>query len=288
MSLVNPRGQILYVSPSSTAALGFKPAEFLGRRALDLVHPDDRRHSRRALRMALANPEVPHVIEVRILRKDGEWRRVATKLFNLPQIGAIVINCYEIGASHTELDSARAPFDELERQVAKSEGPLSSITPDVIEPEPCGPVDLEDVLFEVLSDLHPAVSSCDVRMTWDPLPLVHANARSMATVLRNLISNSIKFRNSSPLRIHISAEPSKAAFVIKVKDNGTGIDPQHHASIFHPSPAPLSGLGLALCKKIVEDAGGMIWVESLPGHGSTFCFTIAKAWEAASPPRLRN
>jgi light-regulated signal transduction histidine kinase (bacteriophytochrome) len=147
------------------------------------------------------------------------------------------------------------------------------------EPER-GPVELDAVVFEALGDLHHAISSCDVQLTWDPLPVVYGNERLIGRVFQNLITNSIKHRGRLPVRIHISAEPTDTGFVIRVKDNGIGIDPRHHEFIFglskrlHGPELPGSGIGLAICKKIVEGSGGSLWVESSLGNGATFCFTI--------------
>jgi signal transduction histidine kinase len=116
-------------------------------------------------------------------------------------------------------------------------------------------------------------------------------------LFQNLIGNALKYRRDEPPRIHISARPAAeyvvrsaeceggatvdTGWVVAVSDNGIGIDPRHHEIIFkiferlHKSDKyPGTGIGLAICKKIVERHGGCIWVESEPGKGSTFYFTI--------------
>jgi signal transduction histidine kinase len=105
----------------------------------------------------------------------------------------------------------------------------------------------------------------------------------MIRVFQNLISNAVKYRREAPVEIRISAERSGPDWVVKVHDNGIGIPPEHHHRVFglftrlHTHEIPGAGIGLAVCKKIVEELGGKIWVESEPGAGSTFCFTITEA-----------
>jgi light-regulated signal transduction histidine kinase (bacteriophytochrome) len=100
-------------------------------------------------------------------------------------------------------------------------------------------------------------------------------------LFQNLISNSIKYRGKEAPKIHVSAERDGAWWVIAVRDNGIGIDPQDIDRVFgmfkrlHGSEIPGTGIGLALCKKIVERQGGRIWVESEIGRGATFKFTIS-------------
>ena len=143
------------------------------------------------------------------------------------------------------------------------------------------PVNCEVVLTQVLSSLQTRITECEAVITYDPLPTVQGDATRLGQVLQNLISNALKFCEEHPPRIHISASKDEHHWRFTVQDNGIGIAPQQVERLFqvfqrlHPYSAyPGSGIGLAICKRIVEQHGGRIWVESQPGHGSLFSFTI--------------
>jgi signal transduction histidine kinase len=112
-------------------------------------------------------------------------------------------------------------------------------------------------------------------------------------LLRNLIGNAIKFRTDRPVEVHVSAECQGGGWRFRVRDNGIGIAKDDIASLFRMGPIgrlhtrseyPGHGIGLATCKKIVERHGGRIWIESEPGQGSTFYFTLAEEVESTSNP----
>ncbi len=151
--------------------------------------------------------------------------------------------------------------------------------------------DCERVLNDVLANLRETIAASGAVVTRDPLPTVIANDQQLGQVLQNLIGNAIKFRGQAPPRVHIRAERRSGAWQFAVRDNGIGIDPEHFERIFvifqrlHGREAyPGTGLGLAICKRIIEQHGGRIWVESEPGTGSTFSFTIPAASEAVARP----
>jgi light-regulated signal transduction histidine kinase (bacteriophytochrome) len=140
---------------------------------------------------------------------------------------------------------------------------------------------LEDVLANALSNLSVAISESGARVTHGPLPTVFGDAVQLLQLLQNLIGNAVKFRGDEAPAIHLDAERDGKRWLIRVRDNGIGIEPQYAERIFlifqrlHTRQKyPGTGIGLAVCKKIVERHEGRIWVESQPGAGSTFCFTL--------------
>lgn len=144
-------------------------------------------------------------------------------------------------------------------------------------------LEFETVLRETLVSLDAAIEESGAKVTHDPLPALVADAR-FEQVLQNLISNAIKYRrkNSTP-EIHLSAKLEGNAWVFAVRDNGIGIEAQYQQAIFqifhrlHGKDIPGTGVGLALAQKIVETNGGKMWVDSQPGVGSTFYFTVQLA-----------
>jgi PAS domain S-box-containing protein len=145
--------------------------------------------------------------------------------------------------------------------------------------------DLNAVLDHALANLSVSLEETGARVTHDPLPTLRADEGQMAQLFQNLIGNALKFRSDRPPEIHISAQPQPeqaGRWLLAVRDNGIGIEPQYFERIFvifqrlHTrAQCPGTGIGLAICKKIVERHGGRIWVESQPGAGSMFSFTLA-------------
>jgi PAS domain S-box-containing protein len=148
--------------------------------------------------------------------------------------------------------------------------------------KPLGLADCEVVLDEVLANLKVTIAESGAVVTRQPLPTVRADATQLRHLFQNLLANAIKFRKpDEPPRVHISAERAEQAWTFAIRDNGIGIDPQYHERIFvifqrlHTEREyPGTGIGLAICKKIVERHGGKIWVESKPGQGAAFLFTL--------------
>jgi PAS domain S-box-containing protein len=142
-------------------------------------------------------------------------------------------------------------------------------------------VDCEALLTRVGNDLQMAIKENDATITHDPLPTVPGDATRLGQVWQNLIGNALKFHSEVPPHVHISAQREDQLWRFSVRDNGIGIDPTHADRIFQVfqrlhtrDEYQGTGIGLAICKKIVERHGGKIWVESAPGHGSTFHFTL--------------
>jgi light-regulated signal transduction histidine kinase (bacteriophytochrome) len=150
--------------------------------------------------------------------------------------------------------------------------------------EPFGPVDTSAAMDQALLNLKSIVEEARATVTRDPLPTVTGNAGRLAQVFQNLVGNGLKFRQPDRLpAIHVSAASAHGEWVFSVKDNGIGIDAQYLERIFvifqrlHTrAEYPGTGIGLSICKKVVERHGGRIWVESRPGEGATFRFTLPR------------
>jgi PAS domain S-box-containing protein len=145
----------------------------------------------------------------------------------------------------------------------------------------CGHVDCEAVMEEVLLTLGPAIQESGAVVTHGALPVVWTDRSQIVQVLQNLVGNAIKFHGNEPPVISVQAEKTGGQWLFSVSDNGIGIPPESVQSIFtvfqrlHTrAEYPGNGIGLAICKKIIEHCGGKIWVESQVGRGSIFKFTI--------------
>jgi light-regulated signal transduction histidine kinase (bacteriophytochrome) len=146
------------------------------------------------------------------------------------------------------------------------------------------PISMEAVLKETLVTLDPVIQESGAAISYNSLPTVLAQPAQIRQLLQNLLSNALKFRGDKPPRVHVSAKQQDQGWVFAVRDNGIGLDSQYADRIFvlfqrlhGVGTYPGTGIGLALCKKIVERHGGHIWVESQPGHGATFFFTLPQA-----------
>ncbi|MCX7887963.1 MAG: ATP-binding protein, partial [Verrucomicrobiae bacterium] len=150
-------------------------------------------------------------------------------------------------------------------------------------PEPFSEVDCNAIVQTVLANLQPAIVEQQGRVTVDPLPVVRGDATELTQLFQNLIANALKFRGPQPPEVRVSVRENKDEWVFSVRDNGIGIHPKDFERIFvifqrlHTTEEyPGTGIGLALCRKIVERHGGRIWVESQPGEGATFYFTLPR------------
>jgi PAS domain S-box-containing protein len=148
--------------------------------------------------------------------------------------------------------------------------------------KPFEPVDIRAVLDRALANLKAALDESGTEIHLGTLPVVTGDGTQMMQLFQNLIGNAIKFRRAEEPRVEVGAKQCDGRWEFWVRDNGIGIEPQYHERIFvifqrlHTRDCyPGTGIGLAVCKRIVERHGGCIWVESAPGRGSTFHFTIA-------------
>lgn len=150
--------------------------------------------------------------------------------------------------------------------------------------KPFGLVNCEHVIDQALANLKIAIEESGASVTHDILPSVMGDEGQLVQVFQNLVGNAIKFRRDEPPQVHISAQRRNSVVTFTVSDNGIGIDPQHSSGIFEifrrlhtREEYPGTGMGLAICKKIVERHGGHISVKSQPGQGSTFHFSVDMA-----------
>jgi PAS domain S-box-containing protein len=152
-----------------------------------------------------------------------------------------------------------------------------------INGKPMTLTNVAEVLGGVRADLGTALDESGTLLTNDAMPEVMADPVQLSQLLRNLIGNAIKFHNGRQSHVHVRAKDTPTSWEFSVRDNGIGIEPEYFEKIFvifqrlHGKGVyPGTGIGLALCKRIVERHGGSIWVESELGSGSTFFFTIPK------------
>jgi light-regulated signal transduction histidine kinase (bacteriophytochrome) len=149
--------------------------------------------------------------------------------------------------------------------------------------KPFAPVDVESTLDIVLLNLQESIAENGAVVTHDTLPTVVADGGQLVQLFQNLIGNAIKFHGEESPHVHISARVEETEYLFSVKDNGIGIAPEYHDRLFKifqrlhtREEYPGSGIGLAVCKRIVERHGGRIWIESKVGKGSTIYFTLSK------------
>ncbi len=143
-----------------------------------------------------------------------------------------------------------------------------------------GAVDLKSVVQWALFNLDRSIKETRAEITFDELPVLAVDENQLVQVFQHLLSNSLKYRSSDEPKIHVSSQEELETYTISVRDNGIGIDTKYQEQIFgafkrlHGREVAGTGLGLALCRKIIEGHGGRIWVESDGQHGSVFRFTL--------------
>ncbi|HLL55957.1 MAG TPA: ATP-binding protein [Myxococcaceae bacterium] len=207
-------------------------------------------------------------------------------------------------ASYTQLLARRykgrldADADEFMRYTVDGAARMRRLIQDLLTYSRVGtqrkapvPVELGEVLSRTLQDLKERLSECGASVTHDPLPVLPADEVQLGQLFLNLVGNALKFRRPDVApNVHIAAARKGGEWEFSVRDNGIGIDPQYFDRIFvifqrlHTSSEyPGTGIGLAICKKIVEGHGGRIRVESTPGQGTTFVFTLPASASGEAP-----
>ncbi len=178
----------------------------------------------------------------------------------------------------------------------ESAGHMSQLINDLLaygrverQPQKLEPTDLNAVLSGALVNLGSSIQESAATLTHDALPTIYGNRVQLIQLFQNLIGNAIKFRREGvPPQIHVGCRTGPDSWVISVRDNGIGISSEYYEKIFEifqrlrgRNEYPGTGIGLAICKKIVEFHGGRIWIESKPDEGSTFNFTFPKRERSA-------
>jgi PAS domain S-box-containing protein len=141
-------------------------------------------------------------------------------------------------------------------------------------------LDTNEIVGKTLANLRATIAETGARITSDRLPSVVGYEVQLSQLFQNLIGNAVKYRSELPPEVHIGARRDGDEWIFSVRDNGIGIDPQYRKMIFgvfkrlHGRDIPGTGIGLAICSKVVERFGGRIWVESVPGEGSEFFFSV--------------
>jgi light-regulated signal transduction histidine kinase (bacteriophytochrome) len=142
-------------------------------------------------------------------------------------------------------------------------------------------VSSEDLLKEALANLQFLIEESGANIKSESLPMIKGDSTQLVMVFQNLLGNAIKFRGSEPPCIHIGIRQEAGEWIFSVRDNGIGIDPKFAERIFiifqrlnDRTAYPGTGIGLAICKRVIQRHGGRIWVQSRPGEGATFFFTV--------------
>src|ERR1019366_4405987 len=278
---------------------GYSSSEALGE-SLQMLLPEERANEESDILARIARGEnVEHFETVRV-RNDGKNVDVSVTISPIRDSGGAIVGASKIARDITERKRAEKKLAEryrgkLDENADKflgyaSEGALrmQSLIQDLLAFSRVGRVgvargrvDCDAAMEEVLLTLGPAIHESGAVVTHGALPVLWTDGPQIAQVFQNLIENAIKFRGKEPPAISVQAEKTGGQWLFSVSDNGIGIAPEFAQSIFtvfqrlHTrAEYPGNGIGLAICKKIVEHCGGKIWVESQVGRGSTFKFTM--------------
>lgn len=250
----------------------------------EVIALSDRRAARDAAidahtQPALPNPEVEREVGARLAAASHDLQEPLRSV-------RIYADLLEETAGHTLGTDARDLLDQSRDAARRAELMLGDVMKAAAGQEPVDeePADGEEVLNSVLAHLRGSMRESGATVTRDKLPAVGLPARELGQLLQNLVGNALKYRSERLPRVHVSAVAEGGQWRFTVGDNGRGIDPEFLPRVFEmferapgSGDRPGSGIGLAVCKRVVESHGGSIGVESIVGEGSTFWFTVPDA-----------
>jgi PAS domain S-box-containing protein len=332
--LIHEDGRIVQVNDALVRILGLSSEKLIGRRVLDLVHPDDRAS---AMQSFSSETVAPH--QMRAVRSDGSAVDVETRSKPFPQgtRPSQLVTVEDISERKRQAAALRQANDALERsnrdlkqfafiashdlqtplrsiasfvellqstynakldaqgkdwlgRTSQSVKHLQMLIQDLLEyarvdaqPRVFERVAFREVLERTTMLLDAAILESKATITFGELPEVTGDRSQLVQLLLNLVDNAIKYRGSAAPQIHIAAQDKADEWLFEVRDNGIGIAPKHQQQVFEifkrlhdQKEYPGTGIGLAMCRRVVGRHGGKIWVESQAGEGSVFYFTIAK------------
>ncbi|HLJ45944.1 MAG TPA: ATP-binding protein [Bryobacteraceae bacterium] len=335
VSLLDDSGRISYASAPTAKILGYSPADFIARNALEFIHHESSEQACEAFERALHVLE-PIAIQLQARHQDGGWRWLEVTFSNLldePHVRAIVVNFRDISEQKSAQEKMQRDTEALARSNAELQAFAYAVSHDLKEPlrtvcaftqllvqdeqlgeqgkqyaafvvdgvkrmsallddllsfaslnskTPPELVNLRNAAEAAIQNLEQSIREADATITVGEMPQVRGKESHLVLLFQNLIGNAIKYHGDQPPRVDLAADRFGLGWVVKVSDNGVGIPPEYQDQVFglfkrlQTGSVDGTGIGLAMCKKIVEGMGGRIWVESEPGRGSTFCFTVAQ------------
>lgn len=227
-------------------------------------------------------------LEQKLERSNDELQRFAYTVSHDLQEPLRTVRSYAELVSRRYAGKLDTDADEFIQFMVDAAGRMTQLLKDLLAYSQAGrpdrttpePTQSANILQWAIMNVDKLVKETGAIITYDPLPMVEADPTQLSQVLQNLLGNSIKYRSAEAPRIHISARKLDGQYEFALADNGVGVDAEHHERIFgvfkrlHGKDVPGTGIGLAICRKIIESHGGHIWIESELGKGSTFKFTL--------------
>ncbi|HYP08211.1 MAG TPA: ATP-binding protein [Bryobacteraceae bacterium] len=227
-------------------------------------------------------------LEQKLERSNDELQRFAYTVSHDLQEPLRTVRSYAELVSRRYAGKMDSDADEFIQFMVDAAGRMTQLLKDLLAYSQAGrpdrttpePTQAANILQWAIMNVDKLAKETSATITYDPLPMVEADPTQLSQVFQNLLGNSIKYRSAEAPKIHISARKLDGQYEFAFTDNGIGVDPEHHDRIFgvfkrlHGKDVPGTGIGLAICRKIIESHGGRIWIESEAGKGSTFKFTL--------------